>query len=180
MEIEAGRWYALQVRPKCEQFCIVLLQEKGYEVFLPLRPSRRQAPALREKPLFGGYVFCRALALPLAPIVTTSGVVRILGFGRKPSSVPESEIEAIQALVRSGVAIRPWQFLPPGCKVVIQSGPLAGIEGTLVTTSSTRKLVVSVNLLQRSVAAALDDETEVARIPSMPPKETQHAARRRF
>lgn len=157
-----ARWYALQVRPRCENSCEALLKTKGYEVFLPrftakIRHRGRQT-AIRQ-PLFSGYLFCRVTANSVGKMVITPGVVRLLGFGNKPEPVADHEIESLRCIDQSEVNRRPWQYLPGGSLVEIQSGPLAGVQGSLISEGSARRIIVSVTLLHRSVCAELDENT---------------------
>lgn len=153
-------WYALQVRAGLERIASAGLRGKGYEEFLPLYLVRRQwSDRIRnvEVPLFPGYLFCRFDPLDrLVPVLTTPGTIRIVSVGRTPIPVAEAEIEAVHRVVDSGLAAEPWPFLSAGCRVAIERGPLAGLEGILTRFAGAHRLVVSVNLLQRAVAVEID------------------------
>jgi transcription antitermination factor NusG len=90
------------------------------------------------------------------PILTAPGVIRIVGYDRVPVPVDEAEIKALQTLVTSEVPTEPWPFLRIGEQVQIESGPLHGLKGILLEVRGTRRLVLSVSLLQRSVAVEID------------------------
>jgi transcription antitermination factor NusG len=107
-------------------------------------------------PLFPGYVFCRFNPLDRLPILKIPGVIQIVGFNRQLVAVDEEEIRAIQALVASGIPNHPFPYLEVGDKVRIESGPLRGLEGLLVEFQGNHQLVLSVTLLQRSVAVKID------------------------
>jgi transcription antitermination factor NusG len=92
------------------------------------------------------------------PILTTPGVIGILGAGKTPVPVDIEEIEAIRAILRSGLAAQPWPLLRVGSKVYIERGPLAGLEGIVINTDKVYRLIVSVSMLQRSVAVEIDRE----------------------
>ena len=152
-------WYALRVRSRCENTVATHLGGRGYEWFLPLYKCRhRWSDRFKEieLPLFPGYVFCRFNVLHRLPILTVPGVVRIVGFGRTPVPVDQTEIAAIRAAAKSGLPRQPWPFLQVGQKVRIEDGPLCGIEGILLSFKGHRRLVLSVTLLQRSVAVEVD------------------------
>jgi transcription antitermination factor NusG len=114
------------------------------------------------------------------PILTTPGVISLVGAGKTPIPVDEEEIEGIRAILRSGFAAQPWPFLRVGSKVCIEGGPLAGLEGIIVNTDKVYRLIVSVSLLQRSVAVEIDRAwaRPIADHPrSVPPSEcTRHMA----
>ena len=156
---ETEQWFALHVRSNHERLVQVSLQTKGYSQFLPLyhERNRRSAPIERvELPLFPGYVFARFLVHRRLPILTIPGVVRIVGFGRNPEPIVESELDAIRHVVDAGVPVVPWPYLQIGDSVRIERGPLIGIEGSLVQTRGKWRLIMSVELLQRSVGVEID------------------------
>jgi transcription antitermination factor NusG len=153
-------WFAIQTRPRHERAVERQLAYKGYEVFLPTyRVRRRWSDRTKEIecPLFDGYVFCRLDLGRLQRIVTTPGVISIVGTAREPVAVEEDEIMAVQRLLLVTRSVEPWPFLHVGQRVRIQSGALCGVEGILQAIRNTRRVVVSISLLQRSVAVELDD-----------------------
>jgi transcription antitermination factor NusG len=160
-------WYALCVRLGFERVASQALGNKGYEQFLPLYPSARRWSDRAKQihlPLFPGYLFCRLnVQERLLPVLTTPGVISILGSGPVPSAVPEIEISAIQAVVRSGLSAQPVPYFAGGAKVLIERGPLKGLEGIVLGTKNSNaekqcRLVVSVSLLQRSIAVEIQRE----------------------
>ncbi len=156
----AGRWYALRVRTSHEKVVSTVLRSKGLEDFLPTYQARRQWSdriVNIELPLFAGYVFCHFDLLDRKlPVVTTPGVLQIVGFGRTPAPLDDSEIEAVQAIVRSGLPAEPWEYVPAGELVRIDKGPLCGASGVFRRVKKRHQLIVSVSLLQRSVAVEID------------------------
>jgi transcription antitermination factor NusG len=153
-------WFALQVRNRYENIVSAHLDGKGFEWFLPLYKSRRRwSDRFKEieLPLFPGYVFCRLDALDRLPILMIPGVHQIVGLGKTPAPIDESEIAAIQAAVKSGLPTEPWQFLQIGQRVRIEQGALCGLEGILMGFRGCHRIVLSVTLLQRSIAVQLED-----------------------
>jgi transcription antitermination factor NusG len=152
-------WYALQVRPRFEKKIASALVDKGYEGFLPLYCHRsRWSDRIKEVhlPLFSGYLFCRLDLNKRLPILITPGVMQIVGIGKIPHPVEEQEILALQAIVISGLQAEPYSYLNIGEKVRIEIGPLAGVEGILMSLKGSSRLVVSVGLLKRSVSVEID------------------------
>lgn len=152
-------WFALCVKPRHERTSAAALRFKGYQEFVPLYRSRRQwSDRVKELelPLFAGYVFCRFDVRYRQPILTTPGIQRIVGAGREPVPVLDSEIEALQKLARSGIPAEPWPFLETGCRVGVEDGPLRGVEGILLEVKHQERLVLSVSLLSRSIAVEVD------------------------
>jgi transcription antitermination factor NusG len=148
-------WYALQVRPHCEQVVARMLLEKRYEPFLPtgrVRRSHARRDVEREMPLFPTYVFCRVTQECVGRIVTTPGVVRIVSVGRTPARIDEGEIAALRTVVTSGLPAERHPFIQAGDRVRICSGPLVGLEGVLLQRAGRDRFIISVWLLKRSVA----------------------------
>ena len=153
------RWFALRVKSRCEKVVAAMAQNKGYEEFLPLYRSRhRWSDRLKEVelPLFPGYLFCRLNPQRRLPLLTIPGVLHFVGIAKIPAPIEDREIAALQTAVHSGLVAEPWPFLEIGQRVRLNEGPLAGLEGILVGSSKPERLVISVTLLQRSVAVAIE------------------------
>jgi transcription antitermination factor NusG len=151
-------WYALQVASRCEKAVASGLALRGYNEFLPLYRSRRKwSDRLQDVdlPLFPGYVFCRLDINHRLPALLIPGVVRIVGLGKTPIPLDEPEIAAVQAVVRSGLLTQPWPFLKVGQTVSIEEGPLRSVTGILTEIGGSEQLIVSISLLQRSLAVAI-------------------------
>ena len=173
-ESSAPEWFAVQVRARWERSTSTLLSGKGYETLLPLyKAQRRWSGRVKEisSPLFPGYVFCRFDVLKRLPILVTPGVISLLGRGRVPIPVEAAEISAIQTLVSSGLPVEPWPYLEVGQKVRIEDHALHGVEGILIGFRGSRRIVVSVTLLRRSVAL----EIERARVSPVRPSRNADA-----
>lgn len=153
------QWFALVVTPRHEKVVAQMLDAKGYETFVPLYTKRHQYGKRSrqfELPLFPGYLFCRFNAFTRFPILTTPGVVHVIGAGHTPIPVDEKEMASLQTASRVRLAMVPWPFCQQGQKVHITEGPLSGIEGIVVTVKQQTRLVLSVTLLQRSVLLEVD------------------------
>ena len=158
-------WFALQTKPKHERNIERLLDRKGYECFTPTyRLKRKWSDRVVEIdfPLFPMYVFCRLNASVLGQVLSIRGVVRVVGFGGRPVEVDVEEIESLQLLARSSLLREPWKYLPDGVVVLVETGPLAGTQGIICADENRRQLIISVTLLQRSVAIHLDKDTVVS------------------
>lgn len=156
-------WYAIRVRSQHEDMVARHLRVRGLESFLPCyRQTHRWSDRFKEidVPLFPGYVFCEFDPLNRLPVLTVPGVIHVVGTGKNPAPVDEHEIAALQAAVKSGFPARPWPFLEVGQKVKIACGPLAGVEGILLgfRGQQRQRIVLSITLLQRSVAVEMDGE----------------------
>ena len=152
-------WFALQVRTRYEKNVASHLDGKGYEWFLPTYLSRRRWSDRTKEldlPLFPGYLFCRFNPQERLPILKTPGMIAIVGTAKMPTPVDASEIDALRTLVNSDYARQPWPFLKVGQRVRIECGALAGLEGILLHIKGRDRIILSVTLLQRSVAAEID------------------------
>lgn len=154
-------WFALSVKPRFDKAVAKTLEAKGYETFTPLyRKQHRIGTRSRdtEMPLFPGYVCCRFNAANRLPILTTPGVIQVLGAGNQPIAIPDVEIASLQTAVRAGVPVLPFPFVQTGQRVRIEGGPLAGMEGIVMNSKQTLRLVLSITLLQRSVLVEVGRE----------------------
>jgi transcription antitermination factor NusG len=152
-------WFAIRVRSNCERIVATALRNKGYEESLPVYYHRRRFSdrvKTVERPLFPGYVFGRFDPNDRLPILTTPGVVQIVGIRNVPAPVDSAEMAAIEAVVKSGLGAEPYPFLKIGDRIFIEEGPLAGLEGVLVESGRRYRLVAAITLLQRSVAVEID------------------------
>ena len=152
-------WFALNTKFRYENYVAKQLSAKGYEILLPLyRCRRRWSDRMKnvDLPLFPGYLFCRFDANDRLPILTTPGMIQVVGFGRTPVAVEDSEIIAIQRAISSDLTREPWPYLQVGEKVRVECGALRGVEGILLSVKGGHRLVLSVKLLQRSVAVEMN------------------------
>jgi transcription termination/antitermination protein NusG len=184
------QWMALWAHSHCEQLVHDQLTAKAFNAFLPLMPvwSRRAgARRLIQKPMFPGYLFLRHAIdkTSYIEIMKTDGVVRILGERwDRPAIVADAEIDAIRQVLKTGLPVLPHSYLSEGHRVRITRGPLAGVEGLLVHNDPHKGLlVVSVELLQRSVAVEVDctlvepvGESVAMATPALSPTHTAFAS----
>jgi len=157
-------WFAVYVRSRHEKAVEGALQGKGYAAFSPMYRVRRKHSDRTvdvDVPLFPGYVFCHFDPARRMPILTTPGVVFLVSSGSTPQAIEADEISSLQTVVASGQTVQPWPFLKEGQKVRVQAGPLSGALGTLVRVKNDARLVLSVTLLQRSVAVEIDQDSAV-------------------
>ena len=137
------------------------LRSKQIEAFLPLyQPFKRwrngQIGTLA--PLFPGYLFVRIDIQNQLPVLQTSGVARFVGFGQRPAVVPDNEIAQLEAVVAQGLKVSPHPYLSVGDRVEITRGPLAGLAGILTRDKQGARVVLSVELISRSISVELDAE----------------------
>lgn len=158
-EISDLSWFAVRVRSNFERIAGTHLRERGFEEFAPShKVERRWSDRIKQVDqfLFPGYVFCRFNPGNRLAVLTAPGVVDVVGWGKLPAPIPMDEIERVRRMVESGLLVTPWPYLELGQAVLIEHGPLAGMEGILVEVKGRCRLVVSINLLKRSISAEVE------------------------
>src|SRR3989442_1158314 len=152
-------WFAVQTKTTHEKRVAYLFYYQDYKCFLPLYTCRRcwsDRTKEVQLPLFPAYVFCRFNVHARSPILKTPSVIGIAGIAGKPVALDDDELAAIQRIHGSGLVASPHPFLRIGHRVRIQGGPLEGLEGIIEDVRRRNRLIVSVSLLQRSVAVQID------------------------
>jgi transcription antitermination factor NusG len=152
------KWFAVRVRSRHEKLAAKDLALRGIEAESACAPVRRAwADRVRtvEMPIFPGYIFARFDVAQSNQVLRSAGVVSIVGFGREYCPIEESEMQAVRIVVASGVDVLSDARLCPGTRVRVLTGALKGLEGVLEEVKNERRLVVSVSLLQRSIAVEL-------------------------
>lgn len=152
-------WFAVRVRTSAELLVEANLRDKCESTFLPTYiQCRHYCDRVKEvrAALFPGYIFCRFNPDRRLPILQTPGVQQVVGSSLGPIPIDESEILGLQKIATAGLSTRPWPFLRRGERVRIGYGSMAGVEGILLYEKGSQLLVLSVELLQRSVAVQID------------------------
>ncbi len=123
-EPSGDRWYALQLRSRWESSTAAVLACKRYKIFLPIYKTVKRSSGRSKE--FPGYLFCRFNVCDRLPVLITPSVIRVVGRERIPVPVEESEIDAIQKMVSTGMRVEPWPYLEVGQMVRIEDGALTG------------------------------------------------------
>ncbi|HEX5411820.1 MAG TPA: UpxY family transcription antiterminator [Terriglobia bacterium] len=147
-------WYAVYTRSRHEKAVAEQLLGKGVETFLPLYRTLRRwknGDHTVDLPLFPGYAFARFALADRLPVLKVPGVVRLVGFNGVPVALEDHEVDDLRQALAAGVTARPHPYLTEGCRVRITAGPLAGRRGILVRRQGTVRVVLSIDLIQRSV-----------------------------
>ncbi len=156
----AREWNVLSVFPRHEKHVAHLLEAKGTNYFLPLYSSLRRWKDRRKRidmVLFPGYVFVDVEREERVDVLTLPGVARFVTFQGQPAVVLDHEIKTIGISARSGLVIEPHPYLQKGRRVRIRSGPMAGVEGILVRRKDKFRVVLSIDMIMRSVAVEVDE-----------------------
>lgn len=155
------QWFALQTRARHEKVVAQQLCEKAVTNFLPLIKSVHRWSDRRkvvELPLFSGYVFAR-----IAPrndervrVLRAYGALSFVGARGQGIPIPESQIHAVRTVVEEGVPYAVFPFLKIGQRVRVRNGALSGVEGTLVSRSGSRALIVSLEAINQSLSVRIE------------------------
>ena len=148
-------WYAAYTSANHEKRVAEQLARRSVEHFLPVYQVVRRWKDRRVKlqlPLFPGYIFVRLALHDRLRVLQTPGVVKLVGFGETPSALPQDEIDALRTSLAVGVRAEPHPYLRVGRRVRVKWGPLAGMEGILKRRKNQDRLVISLELILRSVA----------------------------
>jgi len=155
-------WYAARTRSRHEKAASTALTERRVEAFLPLAQVLSQWSDRRKlvtRPYFPGYLFVHIAPEERITVQRIPGIVGLVGARpSQPEPIPDAEVLNLQRLIASSVAVDPYPYLKPGQQVCIRSGPLRGVEGTLIRKAKKHLLVVSVHLLGQAVAAEVPAE----------------------
>jgi len=150
-------WLAVQTRARFEKKVVLELQEKGIETFLPLHSVKRQwsdRKQLVSLPLFPRYAFVRIAGVQEARVLVlrTNGVTNFVGARGIGTPIPDAEIEAVQTILQRNVPFKVYPYLNLGQTVRIRGGCLDGVKGKLTKINGDQSLIISVDLIQRSIA----------------------------
>ena len=152
-------WWAIYTRHQHEKAVAKNFSSLGLEVFLPLYSVLRQWKDRKKHlllPLFPCYVFLHGGLDRRVKVLSTPGVYSFVGVAGHPAAIQETEIEAIRKAVTSGLRAEPFPFLQCGDRVRVKAGPLIGIEGILIRKKSSFRLILSAELLRKSIAVEVD------------------------
>jgi transcription antitermination factor NusG len=159
--ISSKRWYAVHTRSRHEKVVAAQLRGRGVDIFLPLVNEIHRWSDRRKRvqvPLFPGYAFIHACesAETVMAVTQVESVVGIVGAPPNGTAIPDEQIEAVQRLLSRNIPCVNYPFLKAGQRVRIRGGVLEGVEGTLVSLQGTTSLVISIELIQRSLAVRLE------------------------
>jgi transcription antitermination factor NusG len=157
-------WYAVYTCANHERTVSDQLMSRGVEHFLPQYESVRRWKDRKMRlhlPLFPGYVFVYLALQNRLRVLQVPGVVRLVGFDGHPVAVPEEEVARVRQFLNEGFQVEPHKYLQSGRRVRVKSGPLEGMEGIIVRRKNRSRLVLSFELIQRSLAVEIG-ETDVA------------------
>jgi len=165
VDLHTPRWYAVYTRARHEKRVRQQLEGRSLECFLPTYESVHRwndRSALVSLPLFPSYLFVRVQLADRVQVVSVPGVVNIVGIHGRPSPIPDEEIAPLRDCFMRHIGMEPHPYLVAGRCVRIRKGPLVEMEGILIRRKGQFRLVLSVNLIARSVVVEVDVNDVVA------------------
>jgi transcriptional antiterminator NusG len=155
ISIHEPHWFATYTYPRHEKAVADQLAQKGVEMFYPTISTVSQWKDRRvnlEIPLFSGYVFARICAIEKAKILSVRSVIKILSVRGAPVPVSDDEIDSVRLCIQRGAKLQNYSFPVVGDRVRVKRGVFEDLEGTVVRHNNGCKLIVSISLIQQSVA----------------------------
>ena len=162
-DIDTLHWFAIRTSLRWEFRASSELSSRGVETYLPRSSARHQwsdRSKIVDEPLFPGYLFSRFPIADRVRILQVPGVKQIVGIGSTPQPISVLQLDDLKALIATNSGLVPWPYLCSGQRIRIEHGPLAGVKGFVVHAGEgALRIVVSLDLLQRSVAAVIDRDS---------------------
>lgn len=155
--VSMPRWFAAYTASRREKQVARELHERSVESFLPLyRSLKRRSHKSVFLPLFPSYVFVHIALQNRLRVLEVPGIVRLVGFNGQAAALDDGEIEAMRNALNCGVTAEPYPYIKIGHSVEITSGPLQGLRGKVLRKNNHFRVILSVDLLQRSIAVDID------------------------
>jgi transcription antitermination factor NusG len=152
-------WYAGYTASRHEKRVAEHFAQRGVEHFLPLYETIHRWNNGRHRvqlPLFPGYIFVRIALLDRLRVIEVPGFVRLVGFNGLPYPLPEADINRMKEALNKGVLAEPYPYLTAGTRVEIRNGPMQGMTGILLRRQNKCRVVISVDLIMRSMAVQVE------------------------
>jgi transcription antitermination factor NusG len=159
MALMGPRWYAVYTSANHEKKVAAECSRRSVESFLPLYSSMRRWKDRRvqlQVPLFPGYVFVHLALSERLRVIQVPGVVKLVGFGGQPVALPDEQVEALRTGLNGQLRAEPHPYLTIGRRIRIVRGAFQGAEGTLVRKKGVFRVVLSLELIMRSIAVEVD------------------------
>lgn len=179
-------WYAAYTASRHEKTVAEHLRQREIECFLPLFETVRRWNNGRHRvqlPLFPGYVFVRMSLRDKLRVLQVPGLVQLVTFQGSPAALPDTEIETLRTGLAAGVLAQPYRYLSVGSRVEICRGPLQGLRGILLRHQGQFRVVLSVEMIMRSIVVEVDVSDVVAldrKASSLIPVASREAERTAF
>lgn len=151
-------WFVFYTYPKAEKSVSAQLVKAGYNTYLPLQEEVRQWHDRKKRlqlPIFPNYIFVKTNAFKIYEVLKFPSIVRCIKFNDKPTRVREVEIDLIRRIERNCTNIILSNKLEKGQKVIIQGGPLSGLQGVIEECRDPRYVIIHIDSISYSLKVSL-------------------------
>ena len=149
------QWYAFYTKSRHEKSVNSILEEQGYEVYLPLLKERKKWSDRKkwiEYPLFKSYIFIKIEAKDSIFVLKTPGIVKIVKFGRNFTPIMDETINALRKMIIGDYNPEPTDYFVSGDPVIIKDGPLKGLKGEIITMHNQDRFIIRIDAIQQSIS----------------------------
>tara|TARA_B100000131_G_scaffold284067_1_gene292398 strand:- start:1728 stop:2234 length:507 start_codon:yes stop_codon:yes gene_type:complete len=153
------QWFAFYTKSRHEKSVSIALENKGFEVYLPLLKERRKWSDRKKWvtfPLFKSYIFIKIEAKESVFALKTPGIVKIIKFGDKPSPILDDTIKSLKLMIEGGYNPQPIEYFTKGDPVIIRDGPLKGLKGEIGTIHNQDHFIIHIDAIQHSVSIKIN------------------------
>jgi transcription antitermination factor NusG len=164
-------WFAVWTRSRQEKVAAAMLGTLGVQHFLPLRPEVRQWSDRKQTvhiPLFSGYLFVRMNPTwdSRLQVLKTPGIAGFVGNNTGPLPIPDQQIEDIRTVLARRIDCAVLPLLEEGDRVRVVRGPLTGVEGRLLQGNSISRLLISIEMINKTLAVSVSRQDVELLIPN--------------
>jgi transcriptional antiterminator RfaH len=152
-----GQWWVVHTRSRNEKALAHDLMSKNISYFLPMswkvsRKSRRTIRSLL--PLFSGYLFFCGRENDRVELLKTNRVAHLIEVSDQDKLL--DELVQIEQALRSGAPLTPHKYVKEGQRCRIIAGPLIGLEGIVVRSKKSMRLVLQIDMLGQAASVEID------------------------
>jgi transcription antitermination factor NusG len=178
MNVDSGHcsddrsWFAVWTRSRQEKVAASMLEVLGVSHFLPLKSELRQWSDRKQTvyvPLFSGYLFVQmnlSKDSRLQVLKAVPGIVGFVGNSAGPSPIPNQQIEDIRTVLTRGIECSVLPLLNEGEPVRVVRGPLSGVEGSIIRSNSTSRMLISIAMIHKTIAVSVSRDDVVPIVPT--------------
>ena len=154
-------WQVLHVLSNHERRVAQHLVVRSVEHYIPFYREKvkwSDRTKIAERPLFSGYVFARFTPQSRIAVISTPGVLHLLGDEER-NLVSSEELTKIREGLEAGIPLRPHGGLAVGMRVRVRGGVFAGAEGVITELRKQCKVILALAAIRQcfSLEAGIDD-----------------------
>jgi len=151
-------WIAVYTKSRHEQIVVNELSKKNIESYCPMFKERRQWSDRKKWvyfPLFRSYVFANIEIKENIYVLQTIGVNKIVKFQEKISIIPDQVIDNIKNIIEGEYNVEKADYFIKGDEVRVVSGPLKGLDGVVLDSRGTNKVIIKIEAIQQAFSVEI-------------------------